>query len=75
MAAPAAAFSVVALELGRRLFGRLLERSPAFGVLSGSVAGIVAFLLWIYTAVAVVLLGAELAAVLNGNRGEGDRSV
>ena len=31
-------------------------------------AGIVAVLLWIYTSVAVTLLAAELAAVLNGNR-------
>jgi membrane protein len=76
VAAASAAVSVVAWELARRVFGRLLESSPGFGLLSGSLSGIVSFLLWVYTAVAVVLLGAELAAVLNGNRSEegGDRS-
>ncbi len=76
VAGAAAAVAVVAWEAARRIFGRLLASSPGFGLLSGSLSGIVSFLLWIYTAVAVVLLGAELAAVLNGNRSDehGDRS-
>ena len=36
--------------------------------LSFNGAGVLAFLFWIYTGVAIVLLGAELAAVLNGDR-------
>jgi membrane protein len=52
-------------EGARRLFGYLLMRSPAFGLLTGTLAGIVTFLLWIYTAVAIVLLGAEFAALVH----------
>lgn len=63
-----AAVALVLWEAARRLFTMLLARSPAFGLLTGTVAGVVAFLVWIYTAVAIVLLGAELSAVLNGNR-------
>jgi membrane protein len=55
-------------ECARRLFTMLLARSPAFGLLTGTLAGVVAFLAWIYTAVAIVLIGAELSALLNGNR-------
>lgn len=67
----ASAGGVVALglwDLARRLFTMLLARSPAFGLLTGTLAGVVAFLAWIYTAVAIVLLGAELSALLNRNR-------
>ena len=76
VAGAAATVAVVVWELARRIFGSLLERSPGFGLLSGSLSGIVAFLLWMYTAIALLLLGAELAAVLNGNRSDehGDRS-
>jgi len=55
-------------DLARRLFTMLLTRSHAFGLLTGTLAGVVAFLMWIYTAVAIMLLGAELSALLNGNR-------
>jgi membrane protein len=55
-------------ETARHLFSTMLSRSPAFGLLTGTLAGVVAFLLWIYTAVAVILLGAEISAVINGNR-------
>lgn len=64
-----AGLGLVLLEAARRLFGGFLVRSPGFGVLNGTVAAIVAVLLWVYAAVAVILLGAELAALLNGNRG------
>lgn len=67
-AAWAALPAVVLWEGARQLFGGLLERSPAYGLLTGVLAGAVAFLLWVYTAVAVTLYGAEVAAVLNGNR-------
>ncbi len=64
-----AGLGLVLWEAARRLFGGFLFRSPTYGVLNGTVAALVAVLLWIYAAVAVILLGAELAALLNGNRG------
>ena len=69
--APAAAGALLALvlwEAARQVFGSVLGRSPSFGLLTGALAGIVAFLLWVYTAVAIVLLGAEFAGQLNGTR-------
>lgn len=60
--------AVLLWEVARRIFGRMLLDSPAYGQVTGTLAGIVAALLWIYTAVAVTLYAAELAAVLNGNR-------
>jgi membrane protein len=67
-----AALALLLWDTARRLFAGALAQSPAFGLLTGTVAGTVAFLLWIYAAVAAILLGAELAAVLNGNRGSLD---
>lgn len=67
-AGPAALLCLVLWEAARHLFGSILLHSRAFGLLSGGVAGTVAFLLWIYTAVAIVLLGAEWAALVNGDR-------
>jgi membrane protein len=64
----AGSVSATLWEAARSLFGSALERSPAYGLLSGSLAGLTAFLMWIYTATALVLLGAEIAAWLNGNR-------
>jgi len=60
-------------EGARRLFGWVLLHSPALGLLTGALAGTVTFLLWVYTAVAVVLLGAELAALVNGSRDDAPR--
>ena len=45
-----------------------MDRIDVFAHVTGTLAGMVAFLLWIYVSVAIVLVGAELAAVLNGNR-------
>jgi YihY family inner membrane protein len=67
-AAWAAAPALVLWEGARHVFGGMLERSPAYGLLTGVLAGTVAFLLWVFTAVAITLYGAEVAAVLNGNR-------
>jgi membrane protein len=67
-AAVSAGCAMVLWEAARQIFGFVLERSPGYGVLTGSLAGVVAILLWVYTAAAVVLLGAEIAAVRNGNR-------
>lgn len=67
-AARAAVIAVVFWEGARQLFGGLIAKSPTFGFLSGALAGIVAFLGWIYVAVAVTIYGAEVASLLNGNR-------
>jgi membrane protein len=72
-AGQAAAVAVVLWEGARHLFGGLLASSPAFGFFSGALAGIVAVLAWIYVAVAVTIYGAEVAALLNGNRVEAPR--
>ncbi len=55
-------------ELARQLFSLLLEYSPGFGLVTGTLAAVLTFLFWIYTGVTIVLLGAEFAAVLNGDR-------
>jgi uncharacterized BrkB/YihY/UPF0761 family membrane protein len=52
------------------VFGSLLAGSPAFGLFSGALAGIVAVLGWIYVAVVVTIYGAEVAALLNGARAD-----
>lgn len=67
-AAWAAVPALVLWEGARHVFGGMLGRSPAYGLLTGVLAGTVALLLWIYTAVAIMVYGAEVAAVLNGNR-------
>lgn len=67
-AARAALVAVVLWEAARLLFGSLLSTSPGFGFFSGALAAIVAVLGWIYVAVAVTIYGAEVAALLNGNR-------
>lgn len=69
-AAPAAGVAVVLWEAARHVFGGLVGRSPTFGLLTGVLAASVSFLVWVYTGVAILLLGAEVAAVLNGNRPE-----
>jgi len=68
-AARGAALALVLFEVSRRAFGWVIVRSPGFGLMTGTIAGIVAALLWIYTVVVLCLFGAEVAAVLNGNRG------
>jgi len=67
-AAAGAVMATVGWEGARQLFGLLLQSSPAFGLLTGTLAGVLAFLFWIYTGLAIALLGAQFAAVLNGDR-------
>ncbi len=50
-------------ETARRVFGRVLVHSPALGLFSGALSGMVTVLLWVYASVALVLLGAEFAAL------------
>ncbi len=52
-------------EAARRFFGRVLVHSPALGLFSGALSGMVTVLLWVYAAVAIMLLGAEFAALRN----------
>jgi membrane protein len=73
-AARAAAVAVVLWEGARLAFGSLLSGSPAFGLFSGALAGIVAVLGWIYVAVAVTIYGAEVAALLNGRASKSTNS-
>jgi membrane protein len=61
------AIAVGLFEAARRVFGSMLLDS-AYGEVTGTLAGMVAVLLWVYTAVALTLYAAEVAAVLNGNR-------
>jgi membrane protein len=58
--------TVLLWEGARLLFSRFLALSYGFGLLSGSLAAIIGFLLWTYTGMAILLLGAELASILNG---------
>jgi membrane protein len=67
-AALAALVALFLWEIARGIFGSVLLHSPTFGLLTGTLAGIVAVLLWIYTAAAICLYGAEFAALLNDNR-------
>ena len=65
--------TVLLWEGARLLFSRFLAISYGFGLLSGSLAAIIGFLLWTYTGMAILLLGAELASILNGRvRPSGD---
>lgn len=64
----AAVPAVLLWEGARLVFGGLLLRSPVYGLLTGTLAGVVTLLVWIYVAVALALYGAEVAALLNGNR-------
>lgn len=70
-AATGGAFALALWEAARRVFGWFLLQSPTFGLLTGTLAGIVALLLWVYTAVAICLYGAEIASILDGRRGGG----
>jgi membrane protein len=58
-----ALLALVGWELVRRLFGRVLAHSPALGLLTGTVSGLVTVLLWVYAANVLLLLGAEFAAL------------
>jgi membrane protein len=64
----AGTIAVILWEGARQFFGRLIVTSPTFGLLSGALAGMVAFLGWIYVAVVIIIYGAEVAALLDGKR-------
>ena len=58
-----ALLALVLWESARRVFGRVLVHSPALGLVSGALSGMLTVLLWVYAAVALLLLGAEFAAL------------
>jgi len=58
-----ALLAVIGWELVRRAFGGVLAHSPALGLLTGTVSGLVTVLLWVYAANVLLLLGAEFAAL------------
>ena len=74
-AAAGGAATLVLWEGARHVWGGLMAHSPTFGMFTGALAAVVAFLLWNFTAVAITLYGAEVAAILNGNRPEAGEPV
>jgi membrane protein len=58
-----ALLALVLWETARRGFGQVLVHSPALGLFSGALSAMVTVLLWVYASVALVLLGAEFAAL------------
>jgi membrane protein len=63
-AAVAAAVAAVMWEVSRVGFGVLVTQSASYGKLYGSLAGTVLVGIWIYLTAAIMLIGAELAVVL-----------
>lgn len=57
--------ALVLWEILNQLFGVVIGRSPAVGLVTGAFAGSMGFLLWIYFAVALSIYGAEVAALVN----------
>lgn len=55
-------------EMAKHVFGIYVKGLPTYGILFGSMAATVVFLMWIYFASGIILLGAEVVALLNGER-------
>jgi membrane protein len=56
------AFSALGFELAKRMLGWYLQTVPTYTVIYGALAAVPIFLIWIYFAWVVVLLGAVIAA-------------
>ena len=56
------AFSAVGFELAKRMLGWYLQTVPTYTVIYGALAAVPIFLIWIYFAWVIVLLGAVIAA-------------
>jgi membrane protein len=54
--------STVGFELAKRLLGWYLTTVPTYSVMYGALAAVPIFLIWMYTAWVIVLLGAVIAA-------------
>ncbi len=63
-AAIGAAAAALMWEVSRLVFGSLATHSAAYGRLYGSLAGTMVLVIWIYLTATIMLLGAELAVVL-----------
>ncbi len=61
-------FSTLLWETAKYVFTLYISIVPTYGVIFGSMATIVIFLIWIYLSSCIVLFGAEIIALLNGNR-------
>jgi membrane protein len=59
-----AGVAAVLWEISRMAFATLVTQSAAYGQLYGSLAGTVVVTVWIYLSATILLLGAELAVVL-----------
>jgi len=59
-----AATAAIIWEFSRAAFVALVSRSADYGQLYGSLAGTVLVSVWIYVTAAIMLMGAELAVVL-----------
>jgi len=57
-------FVAVAIEIAKRVLGYYLSLVPTYSVLYGAFATVPIFLIWIYVAWVIVLLGAVIAAYL-----------
>jgi membrane protein len=67
-AAIVAGFTALAWELLKYLFGVYLTHLKNVDVLYGPFTAMIFFLLWIYFSTAIIFYGAEVLAILNGNR-------
>lgn len=56
------AFSAAGFELAKKLLGWYLQTVPTYTVIYGALAAVPIFLIWIYLAWVIVLLGAVIAA-------------
>jgi membrane protein len=63
-AAMGAAAAAVIWEVSRIAFAAMMSHSAGYGSLYGSLAGTVVVGVWVYLTATVMLLGAELAVVL-----------
>lgn len=72
-AAIGAAIAAVLWEISRLAFATLVTQSAAYGRLYGSLAGIVVVIIWLYLTATIMLVGAEVAVVLQ-RRQEGQEA-
>ena len=63
-----ALFAAFAFEAARFLFARFLGSSPRYGLVYGSIAGVVLTLMWFYISSSIILLGAEITAAWEETR-------
>lgn len=69
---PAALLAAAGFEGFKLGFAFYVSNFPNYDVVYGSLGGAVALLVWVYVSAAVLLFGAEVAAVLHGARRDGE---